>query len=71
MSQEELKPRAAEKNKAEEEQKRKDLEARDRAMAEQSHAKVVRAPVVTQSMREAKEPERVEVPMEWGVDLRR
>ena len=39
-------------------------------MAEQTHAKVVRAPVVTQSMREAKEPERVEIPMQWGVDLR-
>lgn len=68
MSLEELKQRAAAKNRELEEQKRKDLEARDRALTE--NTKVVRSPVITQSMRETKAEEAVDLEISWEVDLR-
>lgn len=68
MSLEELKQRAAAKNRELEEQKRKDLEARDRALTE--NTKVVRSPVITQSMRETKVEEAVDLEINWEVDLR-
>ena len=68
MSLEELKQRAAAKNRELEEQKRKDLEARDRALTE--NTKVVRSPVITQSMRETKAEEAFDLEINWEVDLR-